>query len=70
MKRYVQDLLTIGPELIIAATTVGTLLLRDSGQPIPIVFVGIADPVGSKIVPSPGAARRQYHRVYGLRAGD
>jgi putative tryptophan/tyrosine transport system substrate-binding protein len=52
MKRYVQDLLTIGPELIIAATTVGTLLLRDSGQPIPIVFVGIADPVGSKIVPS------------------
>ena len=52
MKRYVQDLLTIGPELIIAATTVGTLLLRDFGQPIPIVFVGIADPVGSKIVPS------------------
>jgi putative ABC transport system substrate-binding protein len=52
LRRHAAELTALSPDLIVSGTTVATLLLREAARPIPIVFVGIADPVGSGVVPS------------------
>ena len=49
---YAQELIGLSPDLIVTGATHGALLLRQAIPPIPTVFVGIADPVGSGVVPT------------------
>ena len=50
-------LVSLGVDLIVAASTYGAMIARDATPTLPIVFVGVSDPVGSGIVPSLGPAR-------------
>jgi putative ABC transport system substrate-binding protein len=52
LSAYAQELIGLSPDLIVTGATHGALLLRQASPPIPTVFVGIADPVGSGVVPS------------------
>jgi putative ABC transport system substrate-binding protein len=52
LSAYAQELIGLSPDLIVTGATHGALLLRQATPPIPTVFVGIADPVGSGVVPS------------------
>jgi putative ABC transport system substrate-binding protein len=49
--------LALGAELIVAATTAGALAARDSTTTVPVVFVGVSDPMGSGVVSSLGPRR-------------
>ena len=61
------DLVALGPDVILAG--VG----GDHGGPaagnrtVPIVFAQSVDPVGTGLCREPGAAGRQYHRLYPVR---
>jgi len=46
------SLVALGVDLIVAASTFGARIARDSTSTIPIVFVGVSDPVGSGLLPS------------------
>ena len=52
LSAYSQELIGLSPDLIVTGATHGALLLRQATPPIPTVFVGIADPVGSGVVPT------------------
>jgi putative ABC transport system substrate-binding protein len=52
VRRYLDELISLAPDLILTGSTVGAQLLRKAGRSIPAVFVGVADPVGSGVVPS------------------
>src|SRR5262245_10706866 len=52
LSAYAQELIGLSPDLIVTGATNGALLLRQASPPIPTVFVGIADPVGSGVVPT------------------
>lgn len=43
-------LLALGADLIVAASTLGARIARDATATIPVVFVGVSDPVGSGLV--------------------
>src|SRR5581483_11575141 len=44
------ELVGIGPDVLLATSTGTTRALRDATQRIPIVFVGLSDPVGTGLV--------------------
>jgi putative tryptophan/tyrosine transport system substrate-binding protein len=46
------SLVALGVDLIVAASTFGARIARDATPTIPIVFVGVSDPVRSGILPS------------------
>ena len=46
------SLVALGVDLIVAASTFGTRVARDATTTIPIVFVGVSDPVGSGLLPN------------------
>lgn len=46
------SVLALGVDLIVAATTVGALVARESTTTVPVVFVGVSDPMGSGVVAS------------------
>ena len=46
------SLVALGVDLIVAASTFGTRIARDATPTIPIVFVGVSDPVGSGLLPN------------------
>lgn len=46
------SMVALGVDLIVAATTRGAQIARDATDTIPIVFVGVSDPLGSQIVAS------------------
>jgi putative ABC transport system substrate-binding protein len=46
------SLVALGVDLIVAASTFGAHIARDATSTIPIVFVGVSDPVGSGLLPS------------------
>ena len=52
LKLLAQDLIQRKPDLILAQTTPGALAAKAATSTIPIVFVGVADPVGAGIVPA------------------
>jgi putative ABC transport system substrate-binding protein len=45
-------LVALGVDLIVAASTFGAQIARDATTTIPIVFVGVSDPVGSGLLPT------------------
>jgi putative ABC transport system substrate-binding protein len=60
--RYATDLVTLGPKVLLAASTVSLSALEQETRTIPIVFVGVADPVGQGFVGSfarPGGSVKQ-----------
>ena len=57
-RRYAAELVALGPDVILAATTPAVVALKEITRSAPIVFVGVIDPVGSGLVASlarPGA---------------
>src|SRR5262249_57198185 len=47
-----KELIGLSQDLLVTGATQGAFLLRQAVPPIPTVFVGIADPVGSGVVPT------------------
>jgi putative ABC transport system substrate-binding protein len=48
----VDEAIGLNPDLIVTGHTLVAQLMRQADRPIPTVFVGIADPIGSGVVPS------------------
>ena len=51
-RRYATELVARAPDVILAATTATVLALKRTTPIVPIVFVGVIDPVGSGLVAS------------------
>jgi putative ABC transport system substrate-binding protein len=51
IRAFAQELVGLGPDIILATTTAVTVALQRQTRTIPIVFVAVADPVASGIVP-------------------
>ena len=51
-RRYAQELLTLMPDVIIAVATPSIVALQQATRTVPIVFVGVTDPVGAGLVES------------------
>jgi hypothetical protein len=52
LRRQAAELVARAPDVILAATTSAVLALKRATSTIPIVFVGVIDPVGSGLVAS------------------
>jgi putative tryptophan/tyrosine transport system substrate-binding protein len=52
LRRYLDEMIALSPDLILTGHTLVAQLMRQAVRPIPTVFVGIADPLGSGVVPS------------------
>jgi putative tryptophan/tyrosine transport system substrate-binding protein len=52
LRRYVEEVIDLNPDVIVTGHTLAAQLMRQAARPIPTVFIGIADPVGSGVVPS------------------
>jgi putative ABC transport system substrate-binding protein len=64
---YAIDLVELGPELIVVATTPAVQAVRRRSDSIPVIFLNVADPIGSGLVsnlPRPGA------KMTGFTASD
>jgi putative ABC transport system substrate-binding protein len=56
-RKYAAELVALAPDVIVAATTPAVTALQQASRTVPIVFVGVVDPVGSGMVvslPRPG----------------
>jgi putative tryptophan/tyrosine transport system substrate-binding protein len=51
-RAYAAELLALTPDIILAAATHGAIVVKQLTRTVPIVFVNVADPVGSGIVDS------------------
>ncbi|HEV2548541.1 MAG TPA: ABC transporter substrate-binding protein [Stellaceae bacterium] len=51
-RKYAAELAALEPDVILAATTPTVVQLRQATRTVPIVFVGVIDPVGSGLVAS------------------
>jgi putative ABC transport system substrate-binding protein len=51
-RKYAVELVALAPDVILAAGTVGVTALQHVTRTLPIVFVGVGDPVGAGIVDS------------------
>ena len=52
MKRFAKELVALQPDLMVAASTPATAAMLQQTRTIPIIFVLVADPVGSGFVPN------------------
>ena len=62
------SLVALGVDLIVAASTFGARIARDATPTIPIVFVGVSDPVGSGLLPNLDPRRNS--NMTGITDGD
>ena len=51
-RRYAAELVALAPDVILAATTDTVVAIQEASRTVPIVFVGVIDPVGSGLVAS------------------
>ena len=58
------ELLGLAPDVILTVATPPTVAAKSATSTIPVVFVGVAEPVSQGIVRGPGASRRQSHRIF------
>jgi len=56
-----KELVALQPEAILAVSTPVIAALQRETRTIPIVFLGVSDPIGSGVHRQLGAAGRQYH---------
>ena len=52
LKRHTAELLGLAPDLIVTGTSLAVRMLQDANPAVPIVFAGVADPVGAGLVAS------------------
>jgi len=52
LRSYAAELVALAPDVILASYTPGVLALQRTSRSVPIVFVGVIDPVGSSLVKS------------------
>ena len=71
MAAFAKELVAIKPDVIVARSTPALKALAAETKTIPIVFIGVSDPVGEGLAASLAAARRKRHRIYqcGIRDG-
>jgi putative ABC transport system substrate-binding protein len=50
LRRYAEELVSLNPDVLVATSTATTRALRKATTTIPIVFVGLSDPVATGIV--------------------
>ena len=50
--QYATELVALGPDVVLADTTQAVTPLQQASRTMPIVFVGVVDPVGSGLVAS------------------
>src|SRR5262244_3517141 len=50
--RYAEELVALGPDVILAATTPCVVALQQASHNVPIVFAAVVDPVGAGFVAS------------------
>ena len=56
-RKYAAELIALGPEIVFASGTLSVIALQGTSRTLPIVFVGVTDPVGASLVdslPRPG----------------
>lgn len=46
-QKYAEELVALAPNILLAAATPSVLALQQATQTVPIVFVGVTDPVGA-----------------------
>jgi len=51
-RQYAAELVTLAPDVLLASGTVSVAALQKATRTLPIVFVGVADPVGAGFVDS------------------
>jgi putative tryptophan/tyrosine transport system substrate-binding protein len=51
-RQYATELVALAPDVIVAATTPTVVALLQASRSVPIVFIGVIDPVGSGLVAS------------------
>ena len=68
MKAYAAELVAMKMEVIVANSPQVTGVLLKETKDIPIVFVQVADPLGSGFVASLAETRRKRHRLRKLRS--
>jgi len=51
-RRYAAELVEYAPDVVLAVTTPAVVALQQASRDVPIVFVGVVDPVGSGLVVS------------------
>src|SRR5262249_59358969 len=51
-RQYAAELITLAPDALLASGTVSVATLQKATRTLPIVFVGVADPVGAGFVDS------------------
>jgi hypothetical protein len=61
------ELVALQPEVILAVSTPVTAALQRETTAIPIVFLGVSDPIGSGFAAKPGATGRQSYRPDDVR---
>src|SRR6516225_4105386 len=72
MARYAKELVTLQPDLILTSSTPATGVMLQHTRTIPIVFVLVADPVGSRFVaslPQPGGNATGFTPIVGSLGG-
>jgi putative ABC transport system substrate-binding protein len=52
MKRFAKELTALQPDLIVTSSTPGTAAVLEQTRSIPLIFVSVADPIGSGFVAS------------------
>jgi putative tryptophan/tyrosine transport system substrate-binding protein len=72
MKRFAKELVTLQPDLILTSSTPATAAMLQQTRTIPVVFVIVADPVGSGFVaslPRPGGNATGFTPIVGSLGG-
>jgi putative ABC transport system substrate-binding protein len=66
-RRYARELVALSPDAILARTSSVVATLQEATRTVPIVFVGVIDPVGAGLVDSLARPGGNTHRIYRLR---
>src|SRR5262249_61992668 len=51
-RKYAAELISLGPDVVLASTTAAVVQLQRASRTVPIVFVSAIDPVGSGLITS------------------